>query len=130
RRLRSLRPPRLRPAGRPSGCGPQPCCPRANRSQPLQGVLSPGVDVTDNEDRNEGNSLNKAGDELPREGDGPGIKEHNLQVEDHEEQRDQVIAEVELDPGIALGLNTAYVGLELNRIGRGRSQVKNAEENR
>ena len=44
------------------------------------------------------------------EGHRPGIKEHRLHVEDHEDQRKHVVADVELNPGTADGLHARFVG--------------------
>src|SRR3972149_255539 len=93
-------------------------------------MLSPGVGVADDEDRDEGQRLDEAHDELVREGDRPGVEEHDLDIEDDEEKGDEVVAEVELDPAIALRLDAALVGVELHGVGRVGPESQQAEGER
>ncbi len=55
--------------------------------------------------------FDEADDQLVAEGDRPGVEEDDLDIEDDEEQRHEVVAEVELHPAVALGLDAALVGV-------------------
>src|SRR5215813_10411978 len=71
--------------------------------QPLEVPLHPDVDEADREDADEGHDLDQrqgalaAGDPVPEHRD-DGIDEGELDVEDHEDEGDQIEADVEIDP--------------------------------
>src|SRR6187455_380232 len=90
--------------------------------QPLEVALRPHVDEADREDADEHDDLDQGEQALPPpdpvlEHGHDGIDEGQLDVEDHEHERDQVEADVEVDPGAAAGRLAALVGGELPRPG-------------
>src|SRR5206468_4254261 len=105
--------------------------------QPLEVALHPHVDEPDGEDADEEGDLGEREPALPAVGkrwvrrDGTGgdpapehghhrVDEGQLDVEDHEHERDQVKTDVEVDPGGAARRLAALVGGELAaaRVGR------------
>src|SRR5688572_11996162 len=96
--------------------------------QPLEVALRPDVDEADGQDADEHDDLDEreqalpAGDPVLEDGH-DGIDEGQLDVEDHEHERDQVEADVEVDPGAAAGRLAALVGGQLPR-----TRVRGAEE--
>src|SRR5262249_26359410 len=52
----------------------------------------------------------------------PWVQEYNLDVENHEGQRIQVVLDLELDPDIADRLQAAFVGVELDLRGAPRAE--------
>src|SRR6185369_13522138 len=86
--------------------------------QPLEVALRPHVDEADGQDADEHHDLDEGEEALPTRDPVPehgddGIDEGQLDVEDHEHQRDQVEADVEVDPGAAARRLPALVGGEL-----------------
>ena len=69
-------------------------------------------------------------EQLVGERDRPRVEEDHLDVEDDEEQRDKVVAEVELHPAIALGLDAALVGVGLHRVRRLRADLARCRKRR
>ena len=62
--------------------------------------------------------------------DRPGKEERDLEVEQDEEDRDEVVADVELHPRVLERLEAALVGRELCRVGPVRRQQRaDGEEN-
>ena len=62
------------------------------------------------------------------EGYCPGIEEDGLDIEEHKEQGVEIVAEVELHPGLAHGLHTAFIGGILDGVGVLGPQADQAEE--
>src|SRR2546427_9510609 len=80
---------------------------------PLQVALPPDVGEGHHQDRDEDQALDEGQRAELAEDDRPGQEEHRLHVEDDEDQREDVEADVELDPGRARGVLAALVGGEL-----------------
>src|SRR6476646_3031710 len=93
-------------------------------------MLAPGINVTKDEDHDESDGFDEANDEVALESHRPGIKKNNLDIEDDKEQGNEVVAKVELDPGVALGLDAALIGVHLYRVGQLRPAVDLAKEHR
>src|SRR5215472_8587509 len=95
--------------------------------QPLEVMLRPHVDQANEEDSHEYQQLGER-DEPPSllhvvaEHDRDRVDERHLHVEDHEDQRDQVEADIEIDPRAARRGLAALVGGELAHLGVRRSQ--------
>src|SRR5688572_26007470 len=70
---------------------------------PFQRLLAPGVHVAQHEDGDEGQRLDESDPELLWERHRPRVEEDDFHVEDNENQGDEVVAEVELHPAVALG---------------------------
>src|SRR5262245_25899436 len=92
-----------------------------NALEPLEVALHPDVHEADHQDHEEEAELRKDEVALPllrhRLEDGDDrIDERQLDVEDHEDQRDQVEADVEVDPRRAARGLAALVGRELRRL--------------
>ena len=71
-----------------------------------QVALHPDVDQADEQDADEDQDLRQREEALPLQNPVAEDREHriderDLDVEDHEDQRDQVKADVEVDPGVA-----------------------------
>ena len=62
------------------------------------------------------------------EGHRPGVEEHGLHIEDHEEQGEEVVAEVELHPGAALSGNAALVDVLFDGVRLVQPNVDEAEQ--
>src|SRR3990170_4254083 len=75
---------------------------RSDPSHPLQRLLPPGIDQTNGQDHDEDPYLHEAVDGHLAEGHRPGIEEDGLHVEDHEQEGEEVVAEVEPHPGATL----------------------------
>src|SRR5262245_3227359 len=104
RRLRRLAHAGLRPAWKPL--------------QPLEVALHPDVDQPHREDADEEEDLDErvatpTALDLVAEDGRDRIDERELDVEDHEHERDQVEADVEVDPGRPARRLAALVGAEL-----------------
>src|SRR5947209_15911513 len=97
---------------------------------PLERVLAPGVQQPQDEDRHEQQHLKEAVDRKLPEGDRPGIEEDRLDIEHHEQQREDVVADVKLHPGGAFGLYAALISVELDRVGQGWPDLEFAEDER
>src|SRR5262245_42216404 len=87
--------------------------------QPLQIALPPHVHQADGQDADEDDDLGQREQSLPAlhhpfpEHGGHRVDERELHVEDHEDERDDVEANVEVDPGRAARRLAALVGAEL-----------------
>src|SRR5262252_8660953 len=82
-------------------------------SFPLERTLHPLVDEAHDEDEEEHHHRpeSEAADLVER--DGPRKKERDLEVEQDEQDRDQVVAHVELHARVLEGLEAAFVGRQL-----------------
>jgi hypothetical protein len=88
--------------------------------QPFEITLHPHVDEAHGQDADENQDLGEREDPLPAchpvlEDRHHRIDEGDLDVEDHEHERDQVEADVEVDPGVAARRLTELVGAQLRR---------------
>src|SRR5260221_7617024 len=77
-----------------SGWGILPLSTRPIRSDPTQDALAPGVEQTEGEDHDEDQHLDKAKHVVDLEADGPGKDEHGFDVEQHEQHREDVVADL------------------------------------
>src|SRR5690606_32540318 len=89
--------------------------PRA--SFPVQGALHPLVDEAHDEDGQEHHHGDETEEPDRVERDGPREQEGDLEVEQDEEDRDQVVPDVELHAGVFEGFEAAFVGREQFGIG-------------
>src|SRR5919109_1000987 len=102
----------------PSSAGTSPAgCPRAGsaRSDPLQDSLPPRIQKAEPEDDDEDGHLDDREPAEALEDDGPGEEKHCLHVEDHEQERVDVVADLGLGPSLPDGVDTALVGGQLLR---------------
>ena len=68
--------------------------------------------------------------EVLGEGDGPRVERKTTSTsKDDEEQRHEVVLEIELHPAVALGLDTALVGVVLHRVGHVRPELQRLNRN-
>src|SRR5690606_28769579 len=86
-------------------------------SFPVQGALHPLVDETDDEDGEEHHHGGETEEPDRVEGNRPREKEGDLEVEQDEQDRDQVVPDVELHAGVFEGFEAALVGGEFLGIG-------------
>src|SRR4029077_4460028 len=56
------------------------------------------------------------------------VKEDDFDIKNDEDQRNQVVAEVELDPGIAFGLDPTLIDVLLHCVGRVGPDVQLAKQ--
>src|SRR4051794_21517872 len=80
---------------------------------PLQCAFAPLVDEAHGEDAKERDHRPEAERADSLQGDGPGEEEGNLQVEDDEENRDEVVPHVESPARIVEWLKPALIGRKL-----------------
>src|SRR5262245_62054231 len=98
--------------------------------QPLQIALHPHIDEAHGENADEDRQLGQGEESLPArhhpvpEHGGDRVDEGELDVEDHEHERDQVEADVEVDPRGAAGRLAALVGGELAGMGIRRTEQR------
>src|SRR5215217_8302462 len=87
-------------------------------SVPVQAATSPDVGVGDEHGGDEDDHLDQPEDAERVVRDGPGIEEDDLDVEDDEEHRDQVVLDREAAAGERLvdRLDAALVGLQLGPV--------------
>src|ERR1700752_2705930 len=83
------------------------------RAHPLQVALAPDVGQGDGQDGDEDEAFRERQRPQLAVDDRPRQQEHRLHVEDDEEQREHVEADVELDPGRTGRVLAALVGGEL-----------------
>src|SRR5205823_140674 len=86
-------------------------------SDPLHGAFAPRIGVTDEEDADEDHGLNERVHAELAVGDSPGVQEHRLDVEHHEEQGEEVVADVVADQRVADRHHAALVYRQLYRVG-------------
>src|SRR5258708_1084227 len=87
------------------------------RSLPFEGSLLPLVDEAHHEDAEEDQHRDEAEPADVLQHDRPGEEEGDLEVEEDEEDRNQVVAHVELHARVLEGLEAALVGGELLAVG-------------
>src|SRR6266545_4881911 len=86
------------------------------RLLPLKRVLAPGVGDADAEDRHEERRLEQREEtDLPQR-HRPWVEEQRLHIEDDEEQREDVVADVKLHVGRANGFHAALIRIQLDFI--------------
>src|SRR4051812_39616971 len=95
--------------------------------EPLEVALHPDVDQAYEQDAHEDEQLREnqeppALQDVLAKRDGDRIDERDLHIEDHENQRDQVETDVEVDPGAARRRLATLVRRQLPRLGIGRPQ--------
>src|SRR5438309_247788 len=89
---------------------------------PFERALFPLVDESDDQDREKNHHRPETEYSDVGEHDRPREEKRDLQVEQDEQDRDQVIANVELHACVFEGLETAFVGRELLGVGAVRRQ--------
>src|SRR3990170_6705568 len=85
-------------------------------SDPLKGTLAPGVDQSDSQDENEKHSLQHHIQRQYAVGGRPGEQEDRLNIEYDKHQGKYVVLDFELDPRLANGLHSTFIGRLLDRI--------------
>jgi hypothetical protein len=93
-------------------------CP-ACLSRPLERTLSVSVEEADEKDEEEYDDLHQGGPSDLTHHNGPGIEKNQLDVENEEDEREEVIADIELDPGLSGGRDTTLIRLSFLRIPTG-----------
>src|SRR5690554_2978888 len=88
------------------------------RSVPLEAAAAPLVHERHGDQREEGQHGDEAEHRQRPEVDGPRVEEHDLDVEDDERHRDQVVLDREptAADGVGGGVDAALVGLELRAV--------------
>src|SRR5689334_20110297 len=82
-------------------------------SLPLQGAFAPLIDEAHGEDAKERHHRPEAEGADSLQGDGPGEEERDLQIEDDEENRDEVVPHVKPPARIVEWLKPALIGRKL-----------------
>src|SRR3989304_1045069 len=85
-------------------------------SDPLQVPLAPGVEEPGRQDQDEQDPFQHGVQLELTVGDGPREKEHRFDVEDDEDQGEDVVLDLELDPGVADRFDATLVSRVLRRI--------------
>src|SRR4051794_32474161 len=80
---------------------------------PLERALLPRVVVTDNQDEDEHQHLDEAEQPQPVENHRPWKHKYSLDVENHEQHRDEIVADAVPVARIRDRLDSAFVRLEL-----------------
>src|SRR4029079_7694778 len=89
-----------------SGCGTLPLSTSPIRSlDPTEDALTPGVEESEGEDHDEDGHLDQAEDVVDLEANRPREDEHGLDVEQHEQDRKDVVADLALRPAVADGID-------------------------
>src|SRR5262249_54185853 len=86
-------------------------------SIPFERPLPPLIDKADGEHRKEHHHRPESKRAELAEGDRPGEQEGDLEVEDDEQDRDQIEAHVEAHARVVEGVEAAFVGGKLLRVG-------------
>src|SRR5438067_2813291 len=93
-----------------SGWGTLPLSTRPiSASDPTEDTFTPGVEESEGEDHDEDGHLDEAEDVVDLEADGPGEDEDGLDVEQHEQDREDVVADLALRPTVADRIDTRLV---------------------
>src|SRR4051812_6670826 len=96
-------------------------------SFPIEGALLPLVGEADDEDGEEDHHPPEAGRADLAQRDCPREEERDLEIEQDEEDRDQVVADVELHARVLEGLEAAFVGGVLRLVGPARAEQKSQD---
>jgi len=83
---------------------------------PLQRSFLPSVNITYHKDEYKNHHLNKAEKLKLFIGYRPRIEENDFYIEEDEEKGIQIVAEIELNPGLANGDVTAFIGGAFDRV--------------
>src|SRR3989442_15838471 len=86
-------------------------------SFPFERALFPLVDEADDEYQQEDHHRGESEEADLRQDDRPREEKRDLEIEQDEQDRDEVIADVEFHPRIFEGLEAAFVGRKLLRVG-------------
>src|SRR3954466_11953219 len=85
-------------------------------SDPTEDAFTPGVEESEGEDHDEDGHLDEAEDVVDLEADGPGEDEHGLDVEQHEQDREDVVAALTLRPAVTDRIDSGLVVEVLARL--------------
>src|SRR5216683_2627350 len=96
---------------------PESCPSRGWELNPFQRALLPYPDIADDQNREEDHHFNQAEQAESLEPYRPGKKKDRLHIEDHEEDRDDVVADGVPSACVVDGVNAALVGHELGLAG-------------
>src|SRR5438132_224913 len=97
-------------------------------SVPCQRPLLPGVEIAHEQDRDEDQHLDQGEEAELLEDDGPGEDEHRLDVEDHEQHRNNIVSHRDLGARVVKDRRGALVGHEFGLIGpRGPDEIARQE---
>src|SRR5213083_2276055 len=97
-------------------------------SVPFQRPLLPSVEVAHEQDRDEDQHLDQGEEAELLEDDGPGEDEHRLDVEDHEQHRNDIVPHRDLAARVVKDRRAALVGHELGLVGtRGPDEIARQE---
>src|SRR3990172_5368582 len=88
--------------------------------RPFERALPPGVRQAEEEDDEEDQHLDERELPQPLEDDSPRVEIDDFHIEDHEDQTEKVVADVELRPGLAERHDAGLIGQALLRIRRPR----------
>src|SRR5438093_5514919 len=94
-----------------TGCGRSTLSTRPTLFHPLEDLLLPGIEQADGEDADEDDHLDENGSLGPQllELDRPGEEEDAFDVEDHEQEGKEVVADVRVAPSLADRVDAALV---------------------
>src|SRR3954447_14970846 len=85
-------------------------------SDPTKDAFTPGVEESEGEDHDEDQHLDEAEDVVDLESRGPRKDEHCLHVEQHEQDGEDVVADLALRPSEAHRVDTRLVVEVLRRL--------------
>src|SRR5712692_7230012 len=97
---------------------------------PLQRAFAPGIVQAASQEENEENDFQHCEKRYLAVGHGEGKEEDSLHIEDYKHQRKDVVLHLELDPGVAHGLDAAFIGAVLDCIALLRSQDEAVNQDR
>ena len=87
--------------------------------RPLERTFFMCVEEADEQDEEEDKDLNEGRPSHLPDHDGPGIEKYQFYIEDEEDQGEEVVADVELDPGLSGGLDATFISLSFLRVPAG-----------
>ena len=88
----------------------------AGAATPSPALPFPFVDEANDENGEKNHHRHEAEHPDVLQGDGPGKQEGDFQIEQNEQDRDQVVADVELHPCVFEGLESALIRRELGGV--------------
>lgn len=77
------------------------------------------VEEADEQDEEEYEDLDEGGPSNLPDHDCPGIEKYDFYIEDEEDQGEEIIPHIELDPGLTGGRDATFIGLSFLRIPAG-----------